>query len=335
MVSSQGGEDTDTSLSAQGGYQYQFKLLDAAERLKAVSSQSHLRGYNKRETDPESGVLKTIIEIKDIIRSKVEHLKSLRKLIETVDIKQLKVLLSSFINDAIGASKAIAGSPGSDKELSDVAANLALEVEGNNHGTVDYLAGMDREKLGATVANSELIGHMEHAVDTLTDIEEALSPRQRRTSGPSKSKSYVKQPPNLGSAAKNPQTPRISRHLLGKRLSFWSLPNIKHVDGLRAAAGKGRRHLEEKTVAPQCFQCEENEIQCNCRRLKECSLELTWYDLAVRIVGGFVSPPALQASMWSFSLFQCPTTDCCFVFRSCRSTTTPIAALTENCLSTI
>ena len=221
-------------------------------------------------------------------------MKTLRKLIETVDIDQLKVLLSSFINDAIGASKAIAGSPGSDKDLSDVGADLALGVEGVGHGMVDYLVGMDRKELGATVASNEVIGQMEHAADTLTDIEEALSPLQRRTSGPSKSKSYVKQPPNLGSAAKNPQTPRVSRHLLGKQ-RIWSLPNLKGVDGLRAAAGEqGRRHLEEKTLAPQCFQCEENEIQCNCRRLKECSLELTWYDMAVMMIGGFVSA-TLQA----------------------------------------
>ena len=224
-------------------------------------------------------------------------MKSLRKLIKTVDIKQLKVLLSSFINDAIGASKAIAGFPGSDKkELSDVGADLALGVKGNDHGMLEYLVGMDREELSSTVASNDVIGQMEHAADTLTDIKEALSPRQRRTSGPSKGKSYAKQPPNLGSAAKNPQTPRVSRHLLGKQ-RIWSLPNLKGVDGLRAAAGvEGRRHLEEKTVAPQCFQCEEDEIQCNCRRLKECSLQLTWYDLAVRMLGGFVSP-ALQPLM--------------------------------------
>ena len=305
QVSSQGGEDTDKDLSAQG--EYEFKLLDAAQRLAAISSQNHLRGYKGGDTDRESGVLKTITEIRDIFMSKVHHLKSLRKLIETADIKQLKVLLSSFIKDAAGASKAIAGSPGSDKELSDVGANLALGVEGEGRAMVDYLAGMDREELSSTVASNELIGQMEHAADTLTDVKEALSSRQRRTSGLGNAKSYAKQPPNLGSAAKNPQTPRVSRHLLAKR-SFWSLPHIKkHVDPLRAAAGEeGRRHLQQETVAPQCFQCDENEIQCNCRRLKESSLELTWYDVAVRMIGGFVSSALHTGSVCGACSFCCP-----------------------------
>lgn len=315
QVSSQGGEDTDKDLSAHG--EYEFKLLDAAQRLAAISSQNHLRGYKGGDTDRESGVQKTITEIRDIFMSKVHHLKSLRTLIKAADTKQLKVLLSSFIKDAVGASKAIAGSPGSDKELSDVGADLALGVEGDDRAMMEYLAGMDREELSSTVASNELIGQMEHAVDTLTDVKEALSSRQRRTSGPVNAKSYAKQPPNLGSAAKNPknpQTPRVSRHLLAKR-SFWSLPHIKkHVDPLRVAAGEeGRRHLQQETVAPQCFQCDENEIQCNCRRLKECSLELTWYDVAVRMIGGFVSP-ALQAAMRNLVPFVVRLTDGYFSF---------------------
>ncbi|EJK47106.1 hypothetical protein THAOC_34199, partial [Thalassiosira oceanica] len=289
----QGGEeDTDKGLSAQGEYKY--KLTDAAERLAAISSQNHLRGHKKGSADSGSLALETIRNVKDILLSKISHLKTIQKLIlEIGDVKVLSNLLFSFIDDTIRAGKALWASPGSDKELSDMGADLALGFEGeDNLGIVDYLAGMDRKELSSTVTSNELIGHMEFAANTLTDIEETLSPRPRRTSGSIKtSKSKARLPPNLRSATKTFKIPRASlshQHWTEKR-SYRPLPNLKQADRLRAAAGvEGRRHLEEETVAPQCFDCKEDNVGCNCRRLKECSLELTWYDVATRMVGGFI-----------------------------------------------
>ena len=49
----------------------------------------------------------------------------------------------------------------------------------------------------------------------------------------------------------------------------------------------------EEELAPQCRKkCdEENEDSylCNCQRLSNCAKEFSWYDMAVRTLGGYVS----------------------------------------------
>lgn len=67
-------------------------------------------------------------------------------------------------------------------------------------------------------------------------------------------------------------------------------PDLKVARELRAkygdVSGNGRRRLQQTN---RCEACPEEDYQCNCRTLVRCAKDLKLYDLAVLLLGGYVS----------------------------------------------
>lgn len=282
--------------------EFPHNMIRGSSKLVAIAetmSEKELHGYGP---DPELSALDAVFEVKEVLLSQLEHMNAMKKLIEGSDDESLPNLVTSIIDDFHGAIRALSGAPGlgKDIELHGLNTDLAAAEE-DARGLKTYLKGVDKKQLAATFFDGELTNHMEQTTNLLTAIQEKTNPNgsvggipQRRASSSGQNSgnsgnSMKKKGNQTYSPKAKPRTFVVPNPLSQRRVRI-KLPKIKAAKQLRALqGGEGNRRLETARAAPQCSQCDENDIQCNCKRLQECSRQLTWYDVATRLVGGYVS----------------------------------------------
>jgi len=244
-------------------------------------SHSLLRGRTG-QGEGEVNPLEAVSIAKEVLQAHVDNERSKKeKLLSSNDDEEVLALLTSHVDER--KTMAQIATEGAHNVLD----SLSLATQ-NEHDIQALLSGghMDKEEVANFFFDDGMIDDMQYNVDALEGIENDLMPHYNYHRRTSKNNDQQKkfQPKSHASAA-----PNLS---FGKR-SHKKLPKLKVVEQLKAKRGiHGRRRLEEE-LAPQCRKkCdEENEdsYKCNCQRLSDCAKDLTWYDMAVRTLGGYVS----------------------------------------------
>lgn len=177
-------------------------------------------------------------------------------------------------------------------------ANVFLSDEDNGIQLEAYF----KEFESSVSAHGEsILDYLQHTIEIIDDIQgtnsdgEDTSARGNgeidSSSNPQGSADGTSGGQPTGSARKGPQ-PSFPFYFGQASNRKSRLARITHVDFLRAQNGDHRsrqRRLEEDGHPNQCFMCPVDDKMCNCRRLQECAKDLTSYDMAVRVLGGFVS----------------------------------------------
>ena len=255
--------------------------------MRRLQDFSHglLRG-RKGEGNDEEHPLKAVSLAKDVLKSHLNQVKTNKdKFLSSNSNEEALALLTSHADDAKAVAQITATNVDHTKEDRDILDSLSLATEEDLQALLSN--GLtDKEELASLLFDDDVIDFMQHTTDTFEDIENDIMPNShhRRTSKNTDQRQHKKFQPKSYSSA-----PNLS---FGER-GHMKLPKLKVVEQLKAKRGiHGQRRLEED-LAPQCRKkCEEeneNSYLCNCQRLSDCAKELSWYDMAVRTLGGFVS----------------------------------------------
>lgn len=256
--------------------------------MRRLQDFSHnlLRGRKGEGKDKEHP-LEAVSLAKDVLKSHLNQVKTRKeKFLSSNSNEEALALLTSYTDEA----KAVAQFAATSEEDRDILDSLSLATKEELHQRdlqallSDEL--MHKEELASLLFDDDVIDFMQHTADVLEDIENDIMPNShhRRTSKNTDQQKHSKFQPKSYS-----NSPNLS---FGER-GHMKLPKLKVVEQLKANRGiHGQRRLEE-VLAPQCRKkCdEENEDSylCNCQRLSNCAKELSWYDMAVRTLGGYVS----------------------------------------------
>jgi len=223
--------------------------------------------------------------------------------------EEVSALLSSYIRDASSVAK-IAITTGhdspnlseEDRRALDLVATAEDQLRYHGRALLEESGGEDISLSSFDMSTDELlatlgleddnINDVEHYVDVLEGIErDTLSHdskrRHRRTSKHTDDDSL---PNNFQKGSSFVGSDEIFRDKAGGRRI--KLPNLQVIKQLKAeivSNSGGRRRLEGKDKPPQCQACESDDYQCNCRRLRDCAINMTMYDLSVMTLGGYVS----------------------------------------------
>ena len=255
--------------------------------MRRLQDFSHglLRGRTGEGNDEEHP-LKAVSLAKDVLKSHLNQVKTNKeKFLSSNNNEEALALLTSYADDTKAVAQIAATNVDHTKEDRDILDSLSLDTEELHKHDLQALLSdefMDKEELASLLFDDDVIDFMQHTADALEDIENDIMPsHHRRTSKNTDQQQHNKFQPKSYSSA-----PNLSR-------GHMKLPKLKVVEQLKAKRGiHGQRRLEED-LAPQCRKkCdEENEDSylCNCQRLSECAKELSWYDMAVRTLGGYVS----------------------------------------------
>ena len=259
-------------------------------RLNEFSHSLLRGGRGESEGEGEVNPLEVVSLAKEILQAHVNNERTRKeKLLSSNDDEEVLALLTSYVDERKTMAQ-IASEGTHTEEDSNALDSLSLVTQ-DEHDIQALLSGghVDKEEVASFLFDEEVIDDMQYTVDALEGIENDLMPhyssRHRRMSKNSNQQQQKKfEPKSYSSAA-----PNLS---FGKR-GHKKLPKLKVVEQLKAKRGiHGRRRLEEE-LAPQCRKkCDEeneNSYLCNCQRLSECAKELSWYDMAVRTLGGYVS----------------------------------------------
>ena len=222
--------------------------------------------------------------------------------------EEVSALLSSYIRDASSVAKTAITSGNDSSNLSeedrhalDLVATAEDQLQHHGRALLEESGGEDLSLSSFDMSTDELlatlgleddgINDMKHYVDVLEGIErDTLSHdskgRHRRTSKHTDDDSL---PNNFQKGSSFVGPDEIFRGKAGGRRI--KLPNLQVIKQLKAEimSNGGRRRLESKDKPPQCQACESDDYQCNCRRLRDCSINMTMYDLSVMTLGGYVS----------------------------------------------
>ena len=260
---------------------YSYSISDGMQRLNEISRRL-LRGRTGEDENP----LEAISVAKEVLQAHVNYERTRKETLQNGSDEEVTTMLISHFDDTKTASQIAAGAAGMSDEEKSTIDFLAKEeqLKERELGALLDDGLMSREDLASFSFDDDDIDNMQYAVDVLEDVENNILPlysHHRRTSKNTQQQSKKFQPKSHTSA------PKSSYDKLGR----FKLPKLKVVEQLKAKRGiHGQRRLEEE-LAPQCRKkCdEEGSYLCNCQRLSECALELSWYDMAVRTLGGYVS----------------------------------------------
>lgn len=251
---------------------------DGAKRLTSIA-QKQLRGYKQHE-DP----VDTLTQVTDVFISEIEHMKAARKLFESSsDEKLLPTLISSYINDVGRAANEIAGAPGMESD-SQALDDIPSEVGGD--AVAEYLnTAAESTELSSTLFENVAVKKMERAVETLTDIRDMLASRQKQHPRRLARRTGLHQKKQRRAKVGTQGASRYSPYKHGGI----NLPKMKNIDQVRALGRdkSGGRKLQNQQ-ADQCFSCDVTDIPCNCQILQDCAKQLSWYDVAVLTLGGWI-----------------------------------------------
>jgi len=261
--------------------------------MRRLQDFSHglLRGRTGGQGNDEENPLEAVSLAKDVLKSHLNQVKTRKeKFLSSNSNEEALTLLSSYTDEAKAVAQIAATSVDHTKEDRDILDSFSLAKEELHQRDLQALLSdelMHKEELASLLFDDDVIDFMQHTADVLEDIENDIMPNShhRRTSKNTDQQKHNKFQPYSSS----PNLP-FSDH------GHMKLPKLKVVEQLKAKRGiHGQRRLEED-LAPQCRKkCdEENEDSylCNCQRLSDCAKELSWYDMAVRTLGGFVQGDA-------------------------------------------
>ena len=244
-----------------------------------------LRGRTGEGKDDEHP-LEAVSLAKDVLKSHLNQVKTNKeKFLSSNNNEEALALLTSHVEDTKAMAQIAATNVDHTKEDRDILDSLSLDTKDLHQRDLQALLSdglMDKEEVASLLFDDDVIDFMQYTADALENIENDIMPNShhRRTSKNTDQQQHNKFQPKSYSSA-----PNLSR-------GHMKLPKLKVVEQLKAKRGiHGQRRLEE--LAPQCRKkCDEeneNSYLCNCQRLSECAKELSWYDMAVRTLGGFVS----------------------------------------------
>ena len=262
----------------------EYSRSDGFKRLEEVSRRQ-LRGYTGE--DENINPLESLSVAREVLQAHVNHVTSSKeKILNSDDKEEALAVFNSYIGDTRATAKQIAAREAYTEEDRRVLNSLSLAT-GKSFDHQDISSIFDKEELSSFMLDDEIIDNMQYTLDTFEKIENDIAPlynnHHRRTTSKN-----TDQQKHFKHFQPNSHFPDLS---FGKK-GHIKFPKLKVVEQLKAQKGMhGQRRLQTKpSMCPKpCDQEDVNDYKCNCERLRGCANELTYYDLAVKTLGGYVS----------------------------------------------
>ncbi|EJK44646.1 hypothetical protein THAOC_36800, partial [Thalassiosira oceanica] len=258
----------------QGSFPVALNLNDGMKRMTL------LRGSlldEHKDMDPRE----VAAELKNILSSQVEHLKKARERLSASDDAEE---VSSIINSLNEDSSLAISAPSRHSGVSENKDLAPIDLAPIDTLAASDVVGLDA-KDRANIIDDGLIGLIEYTIESLDTVssdadtteDENLSNHRRRLLFRESHRS------NDYADAYNYEHPHKLQDM-SVHYSHGDLPPMKSVRDLRHRMGTAGRRRTQEERPQQCHVCSEDDIH----KLQQCAKELTPYDLATRVLGGYV-----------------------------------------------
>jgi len=271
-----------------------MSLTDSAKQLDEVS-RMQLRG----NLNPSEAVTQN----KVILDSLYDHLESIKEQVEIGgDGTTIALLLESVIIDAQATAELMSEDDSSYTNKDDKLDALAL------HDSIKYMTASQVDSMAHAFTSKlkELMKNIDDALNVVKEAELSISNEggtryHRRGTA---EEEWNERDFEFGSHGKGdrndywkafkansginiPRSSKLSKY--GKR-DYVKLPKLKFVDELKQKNGDQSQSRRLQENQEKCRpECDIEDLDCNCRRLFECTQALSSYDFVMLFVGGYVS----------------------------------------------